>query len=386
LRRQSRCSEWNTGVARRGDHWKCRDQAATASASLPFRGDFFTDSELEAAALLRDVAAGRVPRRLLLYGPEPLLIDEILDRLAAAIVPDPAAAGWNREVLYADTAAPEAIVSVGLTLPLLAGSRLIVVRGLAEVSAKAVDRLRAAMQAADGPEGWPVAGTTVALVCAGADRRAAALRLVPEAEQVEVRAPTGRAIIGWLTDRARAAGLTLAPDAAQALVTLVGEDVGRLVSELEKAALFVDEARGERRVSAEVVRALAGETRARYYWELTQALEAGKRADALRLLEQLLQAGDEPLVLLGCVLGYLRDLWRVLGGRAGGADAREIAGLLPRRRPDWAVERLVARAEAVGLQGTVAGVNRCFEVERALKTSTGRAPALLTALLADLTR
>ena len=46
----------------------------------------------------------------------------------------------------------------------------------------------------------------------------------------------------------------------------------------------------------------------------------------------------------------------------------------------------MARAEAVGLQGTVAGVKRCFEVERALKTSTGSAPALLTALVADLTR
>ena len=78
------------------------------------------------------------------------------------------------------------------------------------------------------------------------------------------------------------------------------------------------------------MRALAGETRTRQYWELTQALEEARRTDALRLASQLLASGDEPLILLAWIAGYLRDLWRVLpacrGGRPAGGGARRSSG------------------------------------------------------------
>jgi DNA polymerase-3 subunit delta len=267
-------------------------------------------------------------------------------------------------------------------LPLFAGRRLILVRGVAELTAKAADRLKDALgEARRAPAGWPAEGTTVLLVAGGADRRSAGLRIVPEGDQVEVRPPAGRAVVGWLRERARGAGLELAPEAAQALVELVGDDLARLAAELEEASLY---GAGDRRVSEEVVRALAGETRTRQYWELTQALEEARRPDALRLASQLLASGDEPLVLLAWVVGYLRDLWRVLPGAAAGADPREVARALPRRRPDWAVERLAARAQAVGLRGLARAAGQCFEVEQALKTGAGSPRALLTCLVAEL--
>jgi DNA polymerase-3 subunit delta len=251
-----------------------------------------------------------------------------------------------------------------------------------DLSAKAADRLRDALaEARRASGGWPAEGTTVLLVAAGVDRRSAGLRIVPESDQVEVRAPAGRAVVGWLRERARGAGLELAPDAAQALVDLVGEDLARLAAELEKAALFVA---GSRAVSEEAVRALAGETRARQYWELTQALEEARRRDAVRLASQLLASGDEPLILLAWVVGYLRDLWRVLPAATAGADVREVAKALQRRRPDFAVERLAARAQSVGLRGLARAAARCFEAELALKTGTGSPRALLTSLVAEL--
>jgi DNA polymerase III subunit delta len=306
-----------------------------------------------------------------------------VERLTRALLPDEQAAGWNRELFYADQVAPEALVAAGASLSLFAGRRLVLVRGVADLPAKSADRLRDALaEARRVPGGWPAEGTTVLLVGAGADRRAAGLRILPEADQAEVRAPAGRAVVGWVRERARAAGLDLAPDAAQALVDLVGEDLARLAAELEKASLY---AGGDRRVSEEIVRALAGETRARQYWELTQALEEARRADAVRLASQLLATGDEPLILLAWVAGYLRDLWRVLPAAMAGADAREAARALTRRRPDWAVERLVARARTVGIRGLARAADRCFEVEQALKTGTTRSSrALLTSLVADL--
>jgi DNA polymerase-3 subunit delta len=302
--------------------------------------------------------------------------------LSRALLPDDQAASWNREVFHADQLAPDALVAAGASLPLFAGHRLILVRGVADLPARAADRLRDALaEARRSPPGWPAEGTTVLLVAAGADRRAAGLRILPDGDQVEVRPPVGRAVVGWLRERARGAGLDFAPEAAQALVDLVGEDLARLAAELEKISLY---AAGDRRVSEEIVRVLAGETRARQYWELTQALEEARRADALRLTSQLLASGDEPLVLLAWVVGYLRDLWRVLPAVIAGGDRRDVARALPRRRPDWAVERLAARARAVGIRGLSHAAGRCFEVEQALKTGAGSPRALLMCLVAEL--
>ncbi len=338
---------------------------------------------MEAPALLRDLAAGRVPRLLLIHGSEPLLVDELLERLAAAVLADPASAAWNREVLYADAATPDAVVSAGLALPLFGGRRLVLVRGIGQVPAKAIERLRSAIDGARrGPGGWPAEGTTLVFVAGELDRRGAALRLAGEGiEALEVRPPSGRAVVGWLRERARAVGLDLAPQAAEALIALVGEDLGRLASELEKAALFAGD---DRRVTEEVVRALAGESRVRQYWELTQALEEGDRARALSVLDRLLLAGEEPTVLVARIAEHARDLWRVQAGLAARRDARQIATLLPRRRPPFAVERLMARAEAVRPDGVSAALRRCFEADRRLKSGGGEARALLTALVADL--
>jgi hypothetical protein len=69
---------------------------------------------------------------------------------------------------------------------------------------------------------------------------------------------------------------------------------------------------------------------------------------------------------------------------AAGADIREVARALPRRRPDFAVERLAARARALGIRGLTRAAERCFEVEQALKTGAGSPRALLTCLVAEL--
>jgi DNA polymerase-3 subunit delta len=311
-----------------------------------------------------------------------LLVDDLVERLTRALLPDAEAAGWNREVFHADQLTPEALVAAGASLPLFGGGRLILVRGVGDLPAKVADRLREALaEARRVPPGWPAEGTAVLLVAAGADRRAPGLRILPEGEHVEVRPPVGRAVVGWLRDRARGAGLDLRPEAAQALVDLAGEDLARLAAELEKASLY---AGTDRRVSEEVVRALAGETRTRQYWELTQALEEGRRAEALGLLARLLAAGDEPLVLLAWIVGHVRDLWRVLPAAAAGADVREAARALTRRRPDWAVERLTARARALGVRGIARAVRHCFEVEQALKSGAASPRALLTCLVAEL--
>jgi len=331
------------------------------------------------------VAQGRPPRLVLLHGSDFLLVDEVVERLAP---PLDGAEGLGREVLYADTVTPEALVAAGNSPGLFADRRLVLVRGVGEASARVADRLRAAVETARSrPSGWPTEGTTVVFVAVTTDRRAPGLRLVPDPDRVEIRAPVGRAVPTWVRERAKAQGVECTAAAAQALVELIGEDLARLAAEVEKAALYLDsEPGGRRRLTEEVVRDLAGETRVRQYWELTQALEEGNRPRALHVLERLLAAGEPPPVVLVWVVGYVRSLGRALSAMADGADVRGVGAALRGgpRRPDFAVERLMARATTAGVAGVATAVARCYETERRLKSSAGSPRALLTVLVADL--
>jgi DNA polymerase-3 subunit delta len=219
------------------------------------------------------------------------------------------------------------------------------------------------------------------LLAPGLARRSPLLRLVSADRQVEVRPPAGRAVLAWLGQRARAEGFELTPGAAQILLELVGEDLARLASEIAKAAAFVD-AGG--RLAEEGVRQLVGEGRVRQYWELTQALEGGDRPGALRVLEDLLERGEDPVVLLAQITGHVRDVWRIRAGVSAQLPPRRLGELLPRRRPEWAVERLRARAEGWSAATIQGAVRRCFEVELRIKSGGGDPRALLTALVADL--
>jgi DNA polymerase-3 subunit delta len=164
---------------------------------------------------------------------------------------------------------------------------------------------------------------------------------------------------------------------------MVGDDLSRLAGEIEKAAVF---AGPDGRIGDEVVRALVGESRVRRYWELTQALEEGKGDRALGVLQQLLDAGEEPTVLLSLIAGHFRDLAKARAGLAEGKDARAMGGDFRPPKPPFVIERLVARAEKVSDATVENGLRACFDVELGLKSSGGDAAALLTTLLLERVR
>lgn len=84
-------------------------------------------------------------------------------------------------------------------------------------------------------------------------------------------------------------------DAVRLLVDLVGADLQRLESELEKLYLFCLDSR---RIDVESVLALVMEVRERDVWEMIGALAARKAADAVVLLRRLLDSGAAPLQVL----------------------------------------------------------------------------------------
>ncbi len=96
--------------------------------------------------------------------------------------------------------------------------------------------------------------------------------------------------------RVAAAGSELDPAAARMLVERAGLDLKRLRGEVDRLLLY---ALGQKRISLEDARAIAGPAALLDDWAMTNAIEAGQTAEALRQLALMLDAGAAPEKVLG---------------------------------------------------------------------------------------
>jgi DNA polymerase-3 subunit delta len=147
---------------------------------------------------------------------------------------------------------------------------------------------------------------------------------------------TARDWLGLCTRRLR---LRLAPPAAQALLEAAGPDAGAIEQELEKLATFAADGSP---LSTPDVEALVGLSRTHAIYNLTDALNERNAAEAVRIIDQLLLAGQSiPAVVASLARNY-RLLWKVLRLHRAGLDraglAREIA--LPPWRADLLLRQI----------------------------------------------
>lgn len=155
-------------------------------------------------------------------------------------------------------------------------------------------------------------------------------------DRVEVRraAVERRELPGWVASRAAGThGMSVEPRAASTLIETIGEDPAALDQALAQLAA----GRPGERLTAAAVREQFRGFGDRRVWELTDAAFSRNAPTALRTLTGLLEAREEPLMILGGIASRLRDLLRVrsLSPRLPPAEAARRVGL----RFDWQVRR-----------------------------------------------
>jgi DNA polymerase-3 subunit delta len=330
-------------------------------------------------ALLREVERLRIPAVVLLHGPETLLRDDALRLLSRALFPDPSMAALDREVLDAREVSPEAIARSASTLPFMAARRLVVVTHAETLPARNNEALVAYLRR-------PSDATCLLLLAveslrAGRERKTDhwLLQAVAANAIVELVSLREGSLDRALRQRALLDGLEISDDAARLLRELVGDDLGLLLGEAHKAALAGGP--DNRRVGAPEVRAVVGEQRVDELFDLTRAVEQGDRGAALRLLERLLGAGEDPLRILWLLTNDLRTVWTIKDLAGRGQSAEQIARRV--RRPRAVIDRMLARATTLTVAEITRRLGGCWEVERRIK-GRGEPHAEMTVLIADL--
>jgi len=170
----------------------------------------------------------------------------------------------------------------------------------------------------------------------------------------------------WVVDHARAAheaGVT--PDAAEALVELVGPDLGRLDTELAKLAVAADG-----RIDADAVRGAVAFQREREMWEMTNELAAGNASAALRRWRQLLQVDPSAEFRAVTWLAmWLEDVGTVLASKSGRGSG---IGRLTWKYKDR-LNQFVRTCERLGPRGHSRALDLLAEVDLQSKSGVGDA-------------
>jgi DNA polymerase-3 subunit delta len=190
---------------------------------------------------------------------------------------------------------------------------------------------------------------------------AALTKALPKGVETRRVAVERRELPGWIRGRARRRGIPSSPTGASALVETLGVDPAELDQAVEQlAAAYPKEG-----ITPETVASQFRGLGERRVWELTDLAFGRDLPGALRALAALLEAREEPLVILGGIAARLRDLLRVraLPDRMAPAEAARAAGL----RFDWQVRRYRDQARRFA-EGELAALHEdVSEADRLLK-------------------
>jgi len=199
-------------------------------------------------------------------------------------------------------------------------------------------------------------------------------------------------VLEWLHERAESRHRAkLGNGAGELLLEIVGPQLGRLDQELAKLALLTTNSAenkqpsGEAVISRDLVEQAVGGWRARTAWDMIEQALEGNAKEALTQLDRLLLAGEEPIALLAMMGGSLRRMaaaTRIIEEaehqrrRIGLQDALKEAGAKPNK---FVLTKTEQQLKQIGRQRGRNIFRWMLEADMALKSSrsSGERPRLV---------
>ncbi|MEO5347206.1 MAG: DNA polymerase III subunit delta [Magnetococcus sp. YQC-9] len=175
----------------------------------------------------------------------------------------------------------------------------------------------------------------------------------------------GRELVAWIQATLRERGYAADDEAVTLMAERLEGDARNAASEIEKLTLYLGE---RRRVTLEDVLDAVGGSGTRNAFAMSSAIFSGRTEKAMSMLDSLLDAGEEPLALLGILVQRLR---RLIQGAAllekGETPDAVLAGL----QIFWKEKgEFIAQAHSLPPRRLANALLRCQEADRELKSGS----------------
>jgi len=334
----------------------------------------FTDQGISFQSFLREVQSGRIDPVYLLEGEERYLRRRAISELIERVVDEPVR-DFNVSRLDVESDTLGTALATARQLPMMSRQRVVIVTGFEAVNDDVQIEILQSYLADPG-------STTVLVFDSEAldSRRSVTGLLRKMARNIRFSRLKDDEASRWVRDYAQSIGGSFDRGSSEVLVSMIGADLSRLVNETEKLVAY---ANGQPISTADVER-LVIHSREHNVFELTDAILAGGREKATRLVHRLLSSGDEPLMILGAIARLFRQMLsakELMRRNLPNAEVAKAVGMSP-----WAVTRLNEKVRQIEVPNIVEAIRRISDADLAIKSSLATPRLQLEVLVCNLTQ
>lgn len=324
-------------------------------------------------------------------GEDTYLAEQALERILDQAI------GEDRQealaVLYGDETRWEGVIARARTGSLFVTRRAIVVRradllryektpGNGEGSEAKGKKAKGARDAEDPVAAYledPSPEVTLVLMAAKPDRRRSPWkRLLAEATVHAVEPKKGRGLRSYVEEELRRRGLRVAPDALSELLDAVGQDLRRLMGEVEKLEAYTA---GRAEIGLDDVSAVVGRGLGRPLYRLSDAFAARDLSASLELVRGLLDDGEEGLRILATLHRTLRQVRGAAAMRAARTPRAEIGARLLPPNMQFKLDALLEASRRWSEADLRLGLERLGQADRRMKRGADAGATLVGAVV-----
>jgi len=265
-----------------------------------------------------------------------------------------------------------AVVDAAQTLPMFTERRVVVARGVGRFVVADLDPLLAYLSD-------PLETTDLVLVGDGGafpKKGVDAVKAAGGAVRSTTVAPRAKDRTAWIRERATMHGIDLDDRAVARLQDWMGDEVSSLEGVLTTIAATHE---GRARVKVDEIEPLLDGGGGVPPWELTDAIDAARTADAIRLLHRMMHGGGRhPLQIMATLHGHYASVMRLDGSGAGDAEsAAAIAGV----KSGFPAKKLWQRHRSLDAAAVRRAIDLLATADRNLRGETGLDEAVVMEVL-----
>lgn len=261
--------------------------------------------------------SGKFPPIILFHGDEDFLIEECVDAIIDHVV-DPAARGFNLDVIYGSKADPKDVVSHASSFPMMGEKRVVLVKEFEKLVTAEASR-----EIVSTYIDKPLDSTILLLVSLDPDlRRKPFTDLKKKAMVVECRPLYDNQVPTWIAQRIKGAGKEANAEACRLLQAYVGNSLRALQNEIDKLFVFIGE---KKVVTHEDVAAVVGASKGFTVFELQNAIGRKDTREAVRIVERMVESGQAPQMMIVMLTRFFLQLWKLSDPKLRRKPEGEIA-------------------------------------------------------------
>jgi len=324
--------------------------------------------------LILQISKGRIEPFYFLYGPEIFYQTEIIQTLIKQWITDDNR-DFNLETFDAQESTVNHWLGSAKTLSFLGGTKLVIVRNLQE----AIPQDKEAQALIDYAEN-PIPEACLVVTSNKVDRKRKLFKkLTGLKTAIACEAPKENELINWLRKRAEETNYSLSSNAARVLINRVGARPGILAKELEKTLLY---AGANKSISEKDVAEVVGESKMENVFALTEALKTKNSETALRLLNNQINHGEEPIKILGTIAWQFRMIWEVKHYQKKNLPSGQIAKTMGAN--PYVVDKALQHTDRFSTKQLRTGYLELAKADRSLKSTSQDPLAVMQTLVLNL--